>query len=58
MTVKELKKILRKVPRDTMIYMGDPKTLYDEHIDRVYFEYDDTDRRVYVVLHSNYDNCR
>ena len=54
MTVKELKKVLRKVPKNTEVYMSIPKSLYEEDIRRVTIEHENKDNTTFVVLHSSF----
>ena len=58
MTIRELKKLLKGLPKNTGVYMNNPRSQYDEHIDRIHIEYDNTRREVYIVLHSDYNNCK
>jgi len=58
MTIKELKKLLKGLPGNTLIYLDDPKSLYFEHIDKVLIERINTDRSTYVVLCTDSVNCK
>ena len=56
MTVKELRKYLKRVPDNDTVFIDTPKQMYLIHIDEVQIRMDHTDLQSFVVLKSLGEN--